>query len=200
LALLVLGLALTAVPASAATPSAARLLRLDPGARIGGDTEVATEPGSTVRGVSGRTNFIDALGARERIYRASCDSVSGSDCPVTFASRSLKGFWANEFVPAYQCPGDYPYLIEQNYAPFGTSLLSGVEVRGLGPIGVSISRERSINGPDGKITYSAGTYSHNLGGSSATSWSLGENSYQVVLHCTNDANRGHATSGGGQAL
>jgi hypothetical protein len=140
---------------------------------------------------------LSGTGSDNDPYRASCDSVSGSDCPVTFASRSLKGFWANEFVPAYQCPGDYPYLLAQNYAPFGTSLLLGVEVRGLGPIGVSISGERSITGPDGKITYSAGTYSQNLGGASATSWSLGENSYQVVLHCTNDVNRGHATSSGG---
>ena len=56
-----------------------------------------------------------------------------------FAARSLSGLWANEYVPAYQCPPSHPYLYDQRYAPAGTSLPQGVGVLGLGPIGMSIT-------------------------------------------------------------
>jgi hypothetical protein len=49
-----------------------RLLRRDPGAAVGGNTQVATAVGARVFGVPGRMNFIMALGPRERI-------VGGSD-------------------------------------------------------------------------------------------------------------------------
>jgi Ca2+-binding RTX toxin-like protein len=46
---------------------AARLLRLDPGARVGGSTQVATTKGALLMGVPGRVNFMMALGRRQRI-------------------------------------------------------------------------------------------------------------------------------------
>jgi hypothetical protein len=46
---------------------AARVMRLDPGARVGGNTEVATAPGARLLGVPHRVNFMVALGPRERL-------------------------------------------------------------------------------------------------------------------------------------
>jgi hypothetical protein len=53
-------------------------------------------------------------------------------------------------VPSYQCPDDNSdfgdaraYLFAHNYAPSGTTVPNGVEILGLGPIGVSIT----ISGP-----------------------------------------------------
>lgn len=117
------------------------------------------------------------------------DSAS---CTVSFPERTLSGFWANEFVPAYRCPTsgnfykDFPYLVNQNYAPEGTSLRNGVEVQGLGPIGVSILRvsdTTALYHSTGHL-YATGTETD---ASSATSWTTGSASYHVVLHCTNDA-------------
>lgn len=114
-------------------------------------------------------------------YMAPCDgSGSTPSCVVSsFASRSLTGFWANEFVPAYRCPGDHPYLLNANYALAGTSLPNGVEVEGLGPIGVSIAGTATVTG------VAVGTLT---GGqlSSATNWTTGAASYRIVLHCTSD--------------
>jgi hypothetical protein len=143
---------------------------------------------------------ISGDGSDDRPFHAPCDSVSGSDCPVTFPARTLRGLWANESVPAYQCPFEFPFLLSQNYAPWGTSLPPGLEVRGLGPIGVAIVGWRSIFTDDGKTTSLAGTFRNKAFGGSATSWSTGTNPYQVVLHCTSDVNRAVPTSGGGRIL
>ena len=52
------------------------------------------------------------------------------DCTVSsFAARTLKGWWANEFVPAYRCPLGRS-LSRSHYALSGTKLPNGVEVRG----------------------------------------------------------------------
>ena len=46
---------------------AERLMRLDPGARVGGNTQVSTVAGALVVGVASRTNFIMGLASRQRI-------------------------------------------------------------------------------------------------------------------------------------
>jgi Ca2+-binding RTX toxin-like protein len=64
-------LALMATPAAQATVANGRLaqllLRRDPGARVGGDTQVATADGTVLLGVPGRINFMMALGNHERL-------------------------------------------------------------------------------------------------------------------------------------
>ena len=78
--LLVVGASATlicgATAASAQPPSpkkalldrlAAKLLQRDPGARVGGSTQVATTPGATVVGVPGRMNFVMALSSRQQL-------------------------------------------------------------------------------------------------------------------------------------
>ena len=130
-------------------------------------------------------------GTNDDPYIAPCDNEKQTDCVVSsFPSRSLSGLWANEYPPAYKCPASHPYLYSQNYAPFGTALPKGVEVAGLGPIGVSITGKLTVSGGILNLSsYAAGT---RTGGSnsSATSWSLSSNSYQVKLHCTSsESNR-----------
>ena len=104
----------------------------------------------------------------------------------SFPYRTLKGLWANEHVPAYQCPAGHGFLQNVRYAPFGTSVPNGVELKGLGPVGVSIPYTVFYSGepiPEPKNPYVA------LGpakvGSSATNWTTGSAFYKVILHCTN---------------
>jgi hypothetical protein len=122
-------------------------------------------------------------------YKAPCVTPQQSVCEThVFAARSLTGLWANEYVPAYKCPTSHPYLYNHNYAPAGTRLPSGVEVVGLGPIGVSITATQWEEGPaewDGWIyAYNTAT-STGFPDTSATNWTAGTNYYQVKLHCTN---------------
>jgi hypothetical protein len=124
-------------------------------------------------------------------FTADCDDPSRVDCTVSsFAPRTLTGFWANEHVPAYQCPApDHRFLLNQKYAPAGTSLPNGVEVEGLGPIGVSISGvayERLSNGEARNTATATGDTA-----SSATNWEFDTNSYRVILHCTSDPAHGY---------
>ena len=57
-----------AVRAAAASDGlVARLLRLDPGARLGGNTQVATAEETLLVGVPGRVNFMIGLAPRQRI-------------------------------------------------------------------------------------------------------------------------------------
>jgi hypothetical protein len=100
-----------------------------------------------------------------------------------FPARTLEHLWDNEFVPAYQCPGDHPYLSSTNYAPVGTKLINGVSVIGLGPIGMSISGALSQVAPGGLWAVGPRTGYPN---SSVTNWEISANSYQVILHCEPD--------------
>ena len=122
-------------------------------------------------------------------FSADCDDPAQVDCKVSsFAPRTLNDLWANEYVPAYRCPAGHPYLLNQNFAPAGTDLVKGVEVEGLGPIGVSITGSVAIETPQGLRTTNTTT-----GGvsSSATNWTLGSASYKVILHCTSDPAHGY---------
>jgi Ca2+-binding RTX toxin-like protein len=122
-------------------------------------------------------------------YVAECTAPQDVVCTTPlFAARSLSGLWANEYVPAYQCPPSHPYLYDHRYAPAGTSLLQGVGVLGLGPIGMSITgiKTKDVTTSNGVTSiYLIGTDT-GVPNSSATNWETGTNSYQVQLHCTND--------------
>jgi RTX calcium-binding nonapeptide repeat (4 copies) len=135
-------------------------------------------------------------GSNDKPYVMECNNPSLVDCEVgPFPRRTLDGFWANEFVPAYKCPPDHPYLFSQDYAPWGTSLPRGIQVRGLvsGKVGVSMTGTSTIKveGRDGR--YPTGGLT-GPGQSSATSWN-GEVFYQVVLHCTSDPDHSYNLRG-----
>ena len=126
-------------------------------------------------------------GSNDHPYTAPCDNPSDVDCTVSsFAARTLRGWLANEYVPAYQCPADHPYLFNDSYQPFGTTLPNGVEVQGLGPVGVSITGIKVT----ADVPRAIGTYT-GFGNSSATGWKGGDQSYTVVLHCTSDTNHAY---------
>ena len=71
-----------------------------------------------------------------------------------------------------------------DYEPFGTQLDRGVEVKGLGPVAVSMSGGSYVTGSDGTL-YFTGTYT-GAPYSSATNWDGPNSSYQIILHCTGD--------------
>jgi hypothetical protein len=128
---------------------------------------------------------VNGDGSTGNPFTAPCDDPADIDCRVdAFAGRSLTGLWTNEYVPAYECPQDHAWLLNQSYHPWGTRLVPGVEVVGLGPVGVSISGASFDR--DG---FSVGTLT-GFPNSSATNWTLGTNSYKVILHCTSDQSHG----------
>jgi hypothetical protein len=136
----------------------------------------------TTSGPLAHTAAVTGNGTNDNPYVAPCDSSDRlQDCIVSFPARPLSGLWANEYVPAYKCPINEPYLMYTlNFAPQGTDLPAGVEVRGLGPIGVSITALSFASSPRGEQasgTLTGHTYS------SATNWTTGTANYQVVLHC-----------------
>jgi hypothetical protein len=117
-------------------------------------------------------------GSSDNPYVAPCDNEAQVICTVSsFHARSLSQLWDTENVPAYKCPATHPYLYAHDYAPFGTTLPMGVEVAGLGPIGVSITGIKTSGG------WAIGTLT-GFPNSSATSWRVTTNSYQVKLHCS----------------
>ncbi len=146
-------------------------------------------PRKTPKARATQQQSVSGSGTHDSPYIAACDDETQDPCLVSaFAARSLSGLWANEFVPAYKCPASHPYLYNKVYAPFGTALLGGVEVVGLGPIGVSITGFFSVDLSTVFRVTGADTGTSN---SSATNWTLGTNAYQVKLHCTKTASLGY---------
>jgi hypothetical protein len=80
--------------------------------------------------------------------------------------------------------------LNQNYAPAGTSLINGVEVEGLGKVGVSILASLDLSTTLPRRVSGTATGE----GSSATNWAIpfGPASYKVILHCTSDFERGYS--------
>jgi RTX calcium-binding nonapeptide repeat (4 copies) len=141
------------------------------------------------RARSTQQSKITGDGSTDNPYTAPCDNERQTICVVgSFRARSLSQLWDTENVPAYKCPASHPYLYAQNYAPFGTALPDGVEVAGLGPIGVSITGIKTSGG------WAIGTLT-GVPNSSATSWSIGTNSYQVRLHCSKTTANGYWFAG-----
>jgi hypothetical protein len=159
-------------------------------ARVINRWPATTPPANAAQTVSGD-------GSNERPYTAPCDDPDSGLCKVSaFASRTLNAFWANEYVPAYQCPQDHPYLLDETYSL--ATLPKGVEVEGLGPVGVSITgvntTRQTVGGEDVDIGVGTKTGFPN---SSATSWSLSPVSYRPILHCTGDLSHAAQVRGGG---
>jgi Ca2+-binding RTX toxin-like protein len=158
-----------------------------------GDDLIYGGPGGTLIGGPGRDRLarlagaqLEGNGSSATPYQAPCTTVQKDSCTVSsFPSRELDGLWANEFVPAYQCPDDHQYLYFKNYASAGTTIPHGVEVH-QDSIGISITATVRPKGADliGR-TYGTATGFPN---SSATSWGFGKHSYRVILHCTSFPN------------
>ena len=148
----------------------------------------AASPADAPAARAAQQQAVSGDGSSSNPYIAECADPQNVVCTVSaFAARSLSGLWANEYVPAYKCPTSHPYLYDHRYAPAGTSVPNGVEVSGLGPIGVSITGIKTTRVTVDEITsaYTTGTDT-SFPNSSATNWEIDTNSYQVKLHCTSD--------------
>jgi len=187
----------------------------------GGHTQVLADRGDRLWGgcrrlpataVSMFTGLIPGLRGAKAAQAVSGDGSMGNpfatDCvptpptqfancvEVSFASRTLTGLWANEYVPSYACPDDasdmgdaHTFLYNQNFAPGGTTVPNGVYVYGLGPIGVSITETAAgANSQWGErepdLEDQAGQTVTGFPASSATNWTSGKNSYRLQLACT----------------
>ena len=132
------------------------------------------------------TTGVTGTGTDADPFVAPCWKAVGRGCYVRFPARTLRGLWANEYVPSYRCPADHPLLAAKvHFAPFGTTLPSGVDVEGLGPIGVAILKTIAVKVdiPGLKATGLAGQTATGHPNSSATNWTFGTRSYRVVLFC-----------------
>jgi hypothetical protein len=98
-------------------------------------------------------------------------------------------------VPAYKCPAHNPYLYDADYDPGGTTLASGVEVQGLGPVEVSITGTQQVHlqGSEYRVVATMTV----LGSSSATNWDGDGSAYRVILHCTSNPHNGWGYSPSG---
>jgi hypothetical protein len=135
-----------------------------------------------------RAALVTGDGSNGNPFTAPCDDPGDVDCTVSaFPSRGLSGAWANEYVPAYECPTDHPYLVSKEYAPSFTNWGAGVEIQeddSRFPIDVSITSQRLLQPPLANVF--GGTYT-GFPNSSATNWLWGGSHwYKVVLHCTSD--------------
>jgi hypothetical protein len=113
-------------------------------------------------------------------YTAECNPLEPplTDCKVALWQQSLSGLWTHAAVPALQCPASHPWTVNYNYAPFGTSVPPGVDVAGLGPVGISIIHP--LTNTDNFFTGSE------TEDSSVTNWTTGTNTYTIYLHCTHN--------------
>jgi hypothetical protein len=125
-------------------------------------------------------------------FVAPCSDPASVDCTVrAFPRRFLTGLWANEYVPAYRCPSDHPYLTKGLFVPGGVLVPQGVEIDEGGgpggsswPVGIVISNATTTGAPNG--TVGTGTTT-GFANSTATNWSTGTAGYKVILHCTSDS-------------
>jgi hypothetical protein len=161
---------------------------------------VAAEPGDELhprcrraaasRATAEASQAVTGDGSNDNPYVSDCADPNARSCVLTtFDERRLSDLWSHEYVPAYQCNVHrHPYLLDQNYAPAGTTLPKGVEVLGLGPISVSITG--IAPGSNVGLLYGIGTLTGGLN-SSATSWSFSSNTYKVQLHCSANLSDGY---------
>jgi hypothetical protein len=116
--------------------------------------------------------------------------LPGGVCEFVFPQRTLTGYWANEYVPAYKCNSTYPFLHFHAYAtelvPHGVNTNGPIDSN----IGVNISGIYST-----ASGYAGGTLT-GFPHSSATNWGLGASSYWVELYCTSDSGASYVAGGG----
>jgi len=110
-------------------------------------------------------------------------AVNRLDCLVTLWQQSLSGLWTHSGVPAMQCPASHPWIGIGVYVPIGTTVPSGVDPTGLGPIGLYIPLGSVLTDSNDYVT---GTKTD---GASATNWTTGTNTYTISLNCTHNASK-----------
>lgn len=121
-----------------------------------------------------------------RLKADDCNNTVADACGVWFNGRDLTGFWKNEFVPAYRCPDNFPWLLNRDVRSSDLALPRGVN-------GLSDNTGVAITGYSGDVgkrigpvafRYATGTLT-GFPYSSATSWTY-NGGYQIGLECTAD--------------
>lgn len=133
-------------------------------------------------------------GSNNNPFYAPCESyLTSHECSISFPRRTLVGAWKSEYVPAYRCPVDHPFLINRQYfGPLNGWSYYGVQVledRDEFPIAIAINDWFTTRPP-----YPPGLVYGTMTGplkSLATNWIWGSDHwYQIVLHCTDQQSRG----------
>jgi hypothetical protein len=131
-----------------------------------------------------------------RLSSDQCNQTQADACGVWFNGRDLKGFWTNEYVPAYRCPASFPWLINRDVRSSDLALPRGVS-------GASDNTGVAITGYSGDVgkrigpvafRYATGTLT-GFPYSSATSWTF-NGGYQIGLYCTDDLKKAILLGGG----
>jgi hypothetical protein len=170
--------------------------KVDPTCRRRG-ASVRTPEAPSAKAPPARAAQVTGDGSNANPFRAPCDDPGRVDCTVSaFPERVLSGPWANEFVPAYRCPTDHPYMVDDAYGPPFTTWGPGVEIKeddSLSPIGVSITGKFLLDRP---FASAFGGTRTGFPESSATNWLWGGSHwYKVVLHCSSNKCHGRDNVG-----
>jgi hypothetical protein len=100
----------------------------------------------------------------------------------------LKGLHETQ-APGYQCPADYPWLVNQRYSD--PTMLRGADVQfdEPGVLGIDPRFAETQSDATGLVTGFSKTPSSR--GNIATNWDWFTNAFQVVLHCTDNPEQGY---------
>jgi hypothetical protein len=82
---------------------AARLLRLDPAARVGGNTQVATPAGAGLVGVPGRVNFMLGLARRQQIVGGNGHDQLGARGHGARVHEAVRAFVCEAEATGFMC-------------------------------------------------------------------------------------------------
>lgn len=114
-------------------------------------------------------------------------------CELIFHQRYLGDWPSNEYVPAYRCPTEAPWLLNKSLSPgrivppgvlFGTERGKlGVNITG---VSIKIGKTKPVGQRELLYEYATGTKA-GFPFSSVTSWSFFDGSvYRIRLYCTGD--------------
>jgi hypothetical protein len=148
---------------------------------------------SSQGGQQGVSGGFTGRGTNDDPYVSICTPGGAVFCKADqFESRSLKGIWSNEYVPAYKCPADYPYLYNRKYVPEEWIVPPGVGIAASG-MGFNISGRmwKKVGDKDLQVGIKTGALN-----SSVTNWEDKLNYYQIKLYCTSDPNQAVTAKGG----
>lgn len=135
---------------------------------IGGESDTVL-PGSTL------TMNVRSSGDGYNILNITTPTAYSEKMVEAF-NTSLDGLHSTG-IPAFTCPADHPWLVNQNLSP-GRIVPNGVQVDEPGSIGVTIPNDTDDSGDVANGWQS--------GGASATNWDVSTHSMIIYAHCTND--------------
>jgi hypothetical protein len=121
-----------------------------------------------------------------------CTEFDSGQCQVIFRPRYLSDFLGREYVPAYRCPADRPWLLNKTVTK-GRIVPPGVLfAEEEGTLGVSITGVSTKVGKEVRVANKVYSYDYATGtktgfpNSSVTEYNIGGARYRIWLYCTDD--------------